>query len=123
MSSKDEAPRSPSLVRLQWGLRTLQRDFTVVFAEGTDPGGGVQKTHYRVVIEYREPDYEARFGRTAVPYRWTYSVTAADEERARASAISQFRETERLSWAEWRREIVAISVNEDELEDTIDVEP
>ena len=67
---------------------------------------------YRVVVSYREPEYEARTGPRGAPYRWTYAVRAESEEEARRWALNEFREVSRLSSVGWWREVVAVEVGE-----------
>jgi hypothetical protein len=69
-------------------------------------------TVYKVVVSYREPDYEQRTGPRATPYRWTYAVRADSEEEARRRALSEFREVSRMSSVGWWREVVAVEVCE-----------
>jgi hypothetical protein len=66
--------------------------------------------HYQVTIRYREPSYEHSAGRKAEPYRWTFEIDSADHDGARRSAVSQFREMERLSSVGWIREIEQVDV-------------
>lgn len=69
--------------------------------------------HYVVCIEFREPTYEAVTAPRELPYTWTLKdVVAADEDEARAVAVSQFRTLAALSGVGWVREIQSVRVRE-----------
>ena len=71
------------------------------------------RSEFRVRILYREPTYqshqEGREGRKR-PYRWTYVVEAQCSEDAKAQAMDEFRQVERLSSVGWSREITDIEI-------------
>jgi hypothetical protein len=66
------------------------------------------KNIYNVIIFYREPTYELYHGDKDTPYQFTYEVEAADEEKARASAIFRFNKTADKSHVHWSRRVVNI---------------
>lgn len=88
-------------------------DSAFVFAEGSMDGVRSEDSfakYFRVRIEYREPEFEARTGARETPYRFTYRIAAGSDVQAREDALAEFSETTALSSVGWRREIVAVNV-------------
>jgi hypothetical protein len=65
---------------------------------------------FLVEVRYREPSYETRHGRRALPYRFRYSIEALDERAAEQLAVAEFHRITALSSVGWTREIVEIDV-------------
>jgi hypothetical protein len=90
------------------------------FAEGTElPRSATREivpaaSYFRVTINYREPEYEARRGKRAQPFRWTYRIAASDADRAAAAGVDEFQATARASSVSWRRDIVSVVAVADE---------
>lgn len=63
-----------------------------------------------VEIQYREPTYEARYGRRANPYRFRYRLEARSAADARELAVIEFARVSAMSSVGWTREIVGVEI-------------
>ena len=72
----------------------------------TAPAGA----RFVVTILYREPTWEARFGRRARPCGGAFEVDAPDALTALATALVEFKQLEASSFTGWIRDIESVSV-------------
>jgi len=73
---------------------------------------GVVGRKYSVVVQYREPTYEARHGAPEKPYRYSVEVVAIDDEHAREKAVEAFHAERAKSSVSWVIQIVRVLVSE-----------